>query len=411
MRIAYLTARYPFPPIGGDKMRVSYTLRYLLKSHEVTLYSISSKPTSNGHNPHPGLPGLQRKVFPMGKTAYAWNGATALLSSLPLQARLYECPALVQALDADISRGSIDLLFVHLIRMAEYARPYTSLPRVLDMADSIALHYSRMRKVFWSPRWVGARIDQSRVRRYEAEVPRWFDSVLIHTKEDLDWVQEQSGTMNLVQSPMGVDTDEFAFQDGPYDPRRIVYCGKLDYLPNTDAATYFASQIFPLVRRYVPDARFSVVGFNPPKSLRALSKIPGIEVRANVPDVRPEVSSAAVSVAPIRFGAGIQNKILQSLAMGVPVVATPLVAKPFTGRTGSPVLAAESPQEFADRVVRILQDPEYRTHLALAGRKLIEAHFQWDRVFAPLDTVLESIAGNGFHGKPEVYSGPRTTEG
>jgi sugar transferase (PEP-CTERM/EpsH1 system associated) len=392
MRIAYLTARYPFPPIGGYRMRVYYTLRHLLQSHEVTLYTMGSPPKLNGQVRWRDLPGLRERVFRMGKGAFAWNGATAFFSDVPLQVKLYDCSGLVQALDADIRRGAIDLLFVHLIRMAEYVRPYHHLPRILDMADSIYMHYARMRKIWWSPLWVGARMDRSRVRRYEAEVPKWFDTVLLHTEEDLEWVRNESGRMNVVQSSMGVDTEEYAFQEGPYDPHRIVYCGKLDYLPNIDAAVYFAHQIFPLVRRQVPDARFSVVGFNPPRSLRALARIPGVEVRANVPDIRPEVASAAVSVAPIRFGAGIQNKILQAMAMGVPVVATPLVAAPFGDRAGSPLLAAETPEEFAGHVIRILLDPEYRRQLACAGRRLIETRFQWDRVLAPVDSALECLS-------------------
>lgn len=393
MRIAYLTARYPFPPIGGDRMRAYYTLRFLLQSHEVTLYTIAPGAPLNGQNHHPDCPGLHQKIFPVGKGAFVWNGVAALLSPLPLQTRLYDCPALVQALDEDIQKGNVDLLFVHLIRMAEYVRSYSHLPRILDMADSISLHYKRMRKVFWDPLWVGTRIDRSRVFRYEAEVPKWFDTVLLHTQEDIDWVQRQSGTKNLVQSRMGVDTEEFAFQEGPFNPRRIVYCSKLDYLPNIDAAVYFATEVFPLVRRRIQDAEFSIVGFNPPKSVRTLARMPGVDVRANVPDVRPEVTSAAVSVAPIRFGAGIQNKILQALAMGVPVVATPLVARPFGLGAGSPVLSAETPEKFADHVVKILQHPEYRRHLALVGRELIETHFKWDQVFAPVDQFLNGITG------------------
>jgi sugar transferase (PEP-CTERM/EpsH1 system associated) len=392
MRIAYLTARYPFPPIGGYRMRVYYTLRHLLRSHEVTLYALDSQVKLNEGSRRPDLPGLQQKIFSMGKAAYAWNGVRGLFSGLPLQVKLYECTDFIQALDAEVRAGAYDLLFVHLVRMAEYVRPYHHLPRVLDMADSIYLHYARMREIWWSPRWLGARVDRSRIQRYEAEAPRWFDSVLIHTQEDLEWVQQQSGTTNVAQSLMGVDTEEYAFQEGPYNPRRIVYCGKLDYLPNTDAALYFANEIFPLVRREVPDAQFAVVGLNPPQSVRALARIPGVEVLANVPDIRPEVSSAAVSVAPIRFGAGIQNKVLQSLAMGVPVVTTPLAAKPFGEPGSSPVLAAETPREFAGQVVRILQDSVYRAQLARAGRRLVETRFEWKQVLAPLDTLLGRLS-------------------
>ena len=392
MRIAYLTARYPFPPIGGDRMRAYYTLRHLLRSHQVTLYTLAPGPKVDWQSHHPDLPGLEQKTFHMPRSGFAWNSANAFFSDLPLQVTLYQCPDLARTLDSDIRRGAVDLLLVHLIRMAEYARPYSHLPRILDMADSIYLHYSRMRKIWWRPMWLGARMDRDRVRRYEAEVPRWFDNVLIHTEEDLGWVRQQSGARNLTQSLMGVDTEEYAFQDGHYNSRRIVYCSKLDTLPNADAALYFAKQVFPIVRRRLPDAQFSVVGLNPPRSVRKLAGIPGVDVRANVPDIRREMSGAAVSVAPVRFGAGIQNKILQSLSMGIPVVATRFAAGPFGESANSPLLAAESTEDFADQVVRILEDPQRRKQLALAGRRLIEARFQWDQVLAPLDRILEDFA-------------------
>jgi len=388
MRIAYLTARYPFPPIGGDRMRVYYTLRHLLREHEVTLYTFSSR-VQESPGRTPDFKNLQEKVFPMKKASYAWNAVRGFFSDLPLQVELYNCRSLRQTLDADIRRGAFDLLFVHLIRMAEYARPYRQIPRILDMADSIFLHYARMDKVRWNRRSLGAWLDRERVSRYEAEAPKWFDNVLLHTQEDIEWVRKQSGATNLTLSPMGVDLDEFAFRDTTYVPYRIIYCGKLDYLPNTDAAVYFAKCIFPHVRRQVPDAQFIMAGFNPPRCLRALAQTAGIEVQANLPDVRPAVSSAAVSVAPIRFGAGIQNKILQSLALGVPVVASPLAAGPFAQNGTSPVLVAATPEEFAGLVVRVLQDPGYRMHLARKGRELIETTYGWDRVFGSLDRIVE----------------------
>lgn len=400
MRIAYLTARCPFPPIGGDRMRVYYTLRHLLRSHQVTLYALDSVPKADFKTRRDSLPGLEQKIFSMEKVAYARNGAGAFFSGLPLQVKLYKCPALVQALDSDIRKGAVDFLIVHLIRMAEYARPYPHIPRVLDMADSIYQHYARMRKIWWSPWWIGARLDRRRVRHYESEVPGWFNNVLLHTEEDLEWIRQQSGAANLLQSQMGVDTEEFSFQEGPYDSRRIVYCAKLDYLPNADAALYFAKQIFPLVRHRLPDARFSVIGLNPPRSVRTLARLPGVEVQANVPDVRREMASAGVSVSPVRFGAGIQNKILQSLSMGIPVVATAFAARPFGEPAHSPLIAAESPQEFADQTVGILGDPEYRRQLARAGRKLVEARFQWSQVLKPLDRILDGIEGKSTQGKP-----------
>jgi len=389
MRIAYLTSRLPYPPIGGDRVRAYHFLRYLLRSHEVTLYAIESGLAGTADDVSGDLEGLKQKSYRMSPVRYGWNALKAAFSGLPFQVKLYENSRLVRALAEDAASGTIDLVFVHLVRMAEYARPLRSIPRILDMVDSICMHYHRMPARRGSLRWLAARLDRGRVCKYENQIPTWFDAVLVTSPLDLAWLRERSQAGNLLLVPNGVDTTKYPFFTGGADSNRIVFFGKLDYLPNSDAAVYFATEIFPLVKRRVPQAEFVVVGWNPPREVRKLSRIPGIAVRANVSDVGSEVGNAAISVAPLRFGAGIQNKILESLALGVPVVASPSAAAPITDEREGLVLVGRTPVEFAELVVKLLEDSGYRTQLGRAGRALVESRFQWDKALAPLDGILE----------------------
>ncbi len=391
MRIAYLTSRLPYPPIGGDRLRAYYFLRHLLRSHEVTLYAIGSPLRGSRDGSCSELAGLEQRLFPLSSVQYGWNALKSLFSSLPLQVKLYETRQLSRALTADVERGRIDLLFVHLLRMAEFARPFSHLFRILDMTDSIHLNYSRMSLKRLSPLWLAAQMDRERLARYEAVVPGWFDKILITSAVDQDWVQKRSGHTNFVLVPQGVDLENFPMPCQPAKTKRIVFFGKLDTLPNADAAVYFAREVFPLVKQSVPEAEFLVVGWDPPQAVRGLARSPGVAVRANVPDVQPEVAQSAVSVAPMRFGAGMQTKIVESLALGVPVVASAEAGLAFGDLGQGPILVGRTAEELAEHVVHVLSDDAFRERLRRAGRSLVESKYSWEQVLAPLDRILEEF--------------------
>jgi glycosyltransferase involved in cell wall biosynthesis len=391
MRIAYLTSRVPYPPIGGDRTRAFHVLRHLVRSHEVIVYALDSSLARADGSRSPELARMVEKRFQVSTAGYGWNAVKGLFSGMPFQVRLYDCASLRRALAEDYERSAFDLLMVHLIRMAEYAKPFAGVPRVLDMTDSLCLHYHRMPRIWRSPLWLAARLDRDRVCRYEAEMPALFDWILLSSPVDLAALRERTGAENLVLLPNGVDLHEFSFAEGMVDANRIIFFGKLDTLPNSDAAQYFAREILPLVKELEPGAHFVVAGWNPPRAIRALARMPGVTVRANVPDIKVEVSRSVVSVAPLRFGAGTQYKILESLALGVPVVATPEPARALVDERDGPILVGRKPEQFADHVARLLTDAAYRERLGRAGRSLVELRYTWERVLAPLDRVLETV--------------------
>lgn len=408
MRIAYLTSRLPYPPVDGGRVRSYHFLRHLLQSHQVTMYAIASPRPVDSNTYLPRLSELDQNLFQIPRLGYVRNAIGGLFSKLPLQTRLYKSGELTEALARDVERGAIDAIIVHLVRMAEYARPFDGIPRILDMTDSIHLHYARMPRRLLSPHWLAARIERERLLRYEPGVSSWFDSVLLASPIDIAWLRQTHQGSNLLLVPTGIDARAFPFNEGSFDPYRIIFVGKLDYLPNTDAVLYFAAEILPLIRRMVPQAEFVVAGWNPPRAVKELAKKSYVKVLANVPDVRPEVAKSAVSVAPMRFGAGIQVKILESLALGTPAVATESVTGAFGNEGREAILTGNNPREFAEQVASILGNPLYRERLRQAGRRLIETRFQWDQVLSPVDRILEGMAEKRFVFKPELCSESKT---
>lgn len=394
MRIAYLTARLPYPPIGGDRARTYHFLRRLLSNHTVTLYTLGARLSNDSGVRPPGLAALIEKRFPLPTLKKAWNLAQGFFSRLPLQVHLYHSSELQEVLAADVAGGDIDLILVHLVRMAEYVRGLRAVPRVLDMVDSIYLHYSRMPFLPFSPRWLATRLERTRLAQYEAEVVSWFDKIFLTSELDLCRVREISGRSDLGILQHGVELEDYPFSCGPFEPNRIIFAGKLEYPPNADAVIYFAREVFPLVRQAVPEARFVIVGWNPPAGVRRLARLPSISLLPNVSDTLQEVVKSAVSVAPLRFGSGIQVKVIDALALGIPVVTTEAPAVAFGDGAKGIILVGRTPQEFAEHVVRVLKDKGYRERLRRAGRAFVESRYQWEQVLAPLDKVLDSFKGS-----------------
>jgi glycosyltransferase involved in cell wall biosynthesis len=195
--------------------------------------------------------------------------------------------------------------------------------------------------------------------------------------------------------PNGVDGGYFspAPATGSGTPS-IVFLGRFDYFPNIDGALYFAEQIFPRIRRHLPACELRIVGASPVAAVRRLALRPGVRVFADVPDVRSFLSDATVSVAPLRIARGTQNKILESMAMGVPVVATPPAARGIQAVAGEHLLVADSADRFAVSVTRLLEDATLRASLAAAAREQIGRTHEWSAAMSILDDVLAQGPGD-----------------
>jgi hypothetical protein len=176
----------------------------------------------------------------------------------------------------------------------------------------------------------------------------------------------------------------------------------MDYFPNVAGITDFAKNVFPLVRRRVPDAQLRIVGSNPVAKIRALEKLGGISVTGYVPDVRPHVAGAAVAVAPLSIARGTQNKVLECMAMGIPVVASPQVAKGVQASPGRHLLVGATAEEFADQVVKLLEDAQLRARIRDAARRQVVSAHSWDESMKLLDEILEGHSErNRLAGSPE----------
>jgi glycosyltransferase involved in cell wall biosynthesis len=291
------------------------------------------------------------------------------------------------AVDAELAGDRYDVVISHLIRMAQYLPAAGPARRWIDFTDAISLYHTRRTHLRYrvSSSSIINWIEHRRVLPYERAMIAKADRSLFISRADADSAAGAGHGERVAVVPNGVDLEQFPFAGGGYDRDRIIFLGNMRTFPNTDAAHFFATRVFPLVLRARPGATFHIVGTQPSRPVRRLHNGRDIVVTGRVPSVVPHLRDAALLVAPMRACSGVQNKILESLAVGTPVVATTMGAE---GLEDAPLVVADTAEGIAQAALEIMENPQRRRDLSAAGRSYIERTCTWDTTLAPLDRLL-----------------------
>ena len=385
MRILFVASRPPYPPIQGDRLRAYHFLRHLAPRHRVTLVAPVTRPLSPAA--HAANAALAETWVPV-PIPRRWWALAALrypFHAWPLQTLLFAAPALLRTVRNLVTRTPYDLVHVQLARLGPVAQVLPQhLPRVLDFIDALSLNMARRAAQEPWPHSTFFRLEARRMARYERSLIDAYTQQVITSAADRAAIGDFP-TLHVI--PNGVDVDAFPFYAGPREPGLIVFTGRMGYFPNEEAAVFFATQVFPRVRQAVPQARFVIVGADPTPRVRSLARQPGVEVTGFVPRVQDYLHRAQVAVAPMRSGTGIQNKVLEAMAAGAPVVATPHALGGIAARPEEHLLVAEDAAGLAAQVVQVLQEPTLGPRLARAARAWVERHHSWAQATAQLEAV------------------------
>ena len=393
MRILFLTPRLPFPPVGGDKLRVFNFIKHLSRNHKIALISFIADPDeANYLIEYASLLERVKTVLLSKEKSYS-NACRGILSPKPFQIHYYYLKKMRQLIFQEIESGKYDLVFVHLIRMAEYVKDLRGVPRILDLTDAISLNYERSVRYRRDVFYLVNLIEKEKVRRYETEIISHFEKNLLISSVDKNYLSRYTDNQNIEIVPNGVDIDYFQFYDGVFDLNRVVFLGNMRTFPNSDAVEYFCKEILPLIRKELPKVKFHIIGSEPSKVVRKLASEPEVVVTGYVKDVRPFLRKAAVSVCPMRVGAGIQNKILESMAMGTPVVSTPEGVEGIEVNPGQEILVSNSSSDFAQKVTELIQNRALRRSISLNARRLVEKKYTWEITLNQLDHIITEVVG------------------
>ena len=310
----------------------------------------------------------------------------APFSSEPLQILYYRSATFAQVVDGLARRREFDIVHGFMLRMAPYLQQVDA-PRVLDALDSMELRMRRNAEIERPPRRWLYREELHRVASAERVTARSVDAVLVASEHD----RASFGTENVEVVPNGVDADAFAPELAARLPGAIVFSGTMSYPPNVRGARWFADECFPLVQQAVPGAMFVIAGAAPARELRELVKRPGIVVTGFVRSMPDTLNRANVAVAPMQSGAGIQNKILEAMACGLPLVTTTIGLGGLAAVPGRDLLVADSPREFADAVVSVLGNPERAGELGENARTRVLEDYSWERAAAAVERVYDRL--------------------
>lgn len=293
-----------------------------------------------------------------------------------------------------LSAGRFDVLYVDGIECSQYVRSNPiSCPAAIDLHDCLSLLATRSlgfehRKV----ERLRLQIARDKLARWEASLSQSFGRVIVNSEVDEEELKRLDPTASTLTISNGVDIEYFQRGAVVPDSQTLVFTGVMGYGPNEDAAVYFSDEIFPLIQAQNAEATFEIVGKGPGDRVKALGSRPGIRVVGEVPDIRPYIASSSVFVCPLRWGTGVKNKVLASLAMGTPVVATPISLDGLDLRPEVDVLVADDPSDFAAKVSRLLQNSIAREKMSRDGRESVERLYSWRNSGEMLERTLDQLA-------------------
>ncbi len=400
MKILYVCHRLPFPPRRGGKIRPFNMIRHLhAQGHGVHVASLarSARELEEGA----GLEQHCQEVIAevIGPVAAGWRMLVRLPSASPSSFGYFFSPALARRIRQACARTRFDLVFAHCSSAAPYVADLQGAPKLLDFGDMDSqkwLHYAAFRpfplsSAFW--------LEGRKLARTERLLARQFDLCTCTTRAELDTLRALAPGVESDWFPNGVDSEYFRPDGSPHEPDTICFLGRMDYYPNIESMQRFCAEVLPLIRRQRPAVRLRIIGADPAPVVKRLAALPGVEVTGYVTDVRPLTRRAAVNVAPLKIARGTQNKVLEAMALGLPVVASGAAARGVDAVPGEHLLTADDPATFASAVLGLLEDPAARTRLAVAGRNRILSHHSWASSMLRLDALLERAV--------RVYSGGR----
>jgi sugar transferase (PEP-CTERM/EpsH1 system associated) len=392
MKILFLANRVPYPPYRGDKLKIFNLARRLAARHELHLLTFAQNQEDLTYKAE--LEQIFKKVHfvYLPKWKSAMNCLAGAWDSKPLQVLYFQSAEMQSVLDKMVAENNYDAIHVQHLRMSPYLAKRKDLPRILDLPDAFSLYWERRKTVKRGLLTaLFENIEQARVLKYE-QVLKEYNLSLVCSAEDLAYLENTQHAGNLRLLPNGVDLSTFKPGDHDYAQNNtILFTGNMDYAPNVDAVVYFVQSIFPLITAKYPKVRFVIAGQRPVPKVAELAN-DSVVVTGFVKDLAAIYNAASVVVAPLRFGAGTQNKVLEAMAMGVPVVCSNIGFAGLGISSGDGALMHTDPVSFADAVNELLASEELRKKTGQAGIDVIRSKFDWNIVAQTLEGYLKEVS-------------------
>lgn len=391
--ILFLAHRIPYPPNKGDKIRSWNFLSHLLKQHNVHLGFFVDDKQDLIHIPY--LETLASSVCfeTVNKTGQKIKSLSGLLSGQALTTSAYPYAKLRQYASELVNAGEIDLIFLFSAATGPIVADGNKIPILTDLVDVDSQKWiSYGEQAVWPLSWIYKR-EGKKLGQYERQLTEKSSFSMLVSDQEAELFSSLAPDVEakVKAVPNGVDLALFdpSLNDSSDQREVVLFTGAMDYQPNSDAVIWFANEIWPAVVARHKNAVFRIAGGPKVSQVEALRSLPNVEVLGYVDDMAKEISEATICVAPLRTARGIQNKVLEGMAMAKPVVATSLANEGINAQHGLELLVADEKDAFAEAVMHLLECPQGRSSISMAARAFVEQQFTWEHAFHKLDQLIE----------------------
>ena len=389
--ILILSSRIPYPLTAGFRIRIYNVAKYFKNDgNNVDLMFMGNEEEYNRYKDDLHKIFTNIYFIPFSKFAAVRKMAKCLFNKhLPLQVQLYQNDLFQNKLHE--IENHYDLIIGNHIRTSEYLKEIDPQKVILDMHDAISYNYLNAIKVTKGIKKIIYQIEYKRVLDYECNIVSAFPRIVMISDKDREWLKQHGAKVNHVTLiPVAVRDDiKDTKEDYQKDDNTICFLGKMSYQPNIDAVLWFAKKVFPVLQKKYKDLKFMILGIEPTQEVLSLTENPNIKVTGFMENPYEIVAKSKAMVVPILNGAGIQNKVLESMLIGTPVVASTIAADGINAKDGEQLLIAKNEDEFVKKIDALLGSESYRQRIGQAGKKYIEHHFTWNALWKTWQELAE----------------------
>ena len=386
-KLVVITSRFPYPLDKGDKLRAYNQIKYLSKQKEIYLFCLTDEKIREEDIKQLAVFCKEIEIFTLTRFQTTLNLIRTLFTRKPFQVGYFYNKKIHKKIQGKINKINPSFIYCQLVRCAEYVKNEYHIPKLIDYMDTLSKGMERripsspfyMRKIL--------RIETNRLKRYESVLYVYFDkhTIISHQDQELIFLEERE---KIKVIPNGIDVDFFKPNESEkkYD---LLFNGNMQYEPNVVGALYIANEILPLIHKTNPEVNLLISGTSPTKDILAL-KSEKIHVSGWINDIRDAYNSAKIFIAPMQIGTGLQNKLLEAMAMKLPSVTSKLANNALNAKVGEEILIGNSAQEYANIVIDLLNNSDLRTKIAENGFNYVTQTFNWEKSTEMLNDFLDN---------------------
>jgi sugar transferase (PEP-CTERM/EpsH1 system associated) len=388
MRVVFITSRFPYPLEKGDKLRAFQHIKAMSDVHEVHLLALSDVEIDESDFKKVSELCASVKVYKLSKLQVVFNLLNAMIAGLPLQVGYFYSERIKKRMAKTIRDIQPDLVYCQLIRTALYSVGVDS-HKMIDFQDAFVTGTAqRLDRAGFLLRPLFSR-ELNKVKAFEEKCFSWFEKHLVISERDRNGISHPDSSQ-VVVIPNGVDTSYYKPVQNTGQSKMILFVGNMNYTPNVDAALFLANEIMPKVWTMDPSVRLTLAGANPSAAVVQLAG-ERVTVTGWVDDMRDEYIKADLFVAPMRIGTGVQNKILEAMAMGLPCITTELSAEPLGAENGRDILVSETAESISVMVIELLNNRDKAKEYAQNGLRFIQGRYSVEKMNKLLNQCIEDV--------------------